>query len=65
MGERRKDAYRLDPGAPGLKVEFHASQSHQRCRLMMQSVCPLILLCVMRIAIFLYSTTAMVLLTWP
>ncbi len=23
MGERCKDALRLDPGVPGLKVEFH------------------------------------------
>jgi hypothetical protein len=26
MGERRKDALRLDPGAPGLKLEFHGTK---------------------------------------
>ncbi len=26
MGERCKDALRLDPGAPGLKVEFHGTK---------------------------------------
>ncbi len=25
-GERSKDALRLDPGAPGLKVEFHGTK---------------------------------------
>ncbi len=26
MGERSMDALRLDPGAPGLKVEFHGTK---------------------------------------
>jgi hypothetical protein len=26
MGERRKDALRVNPGAPGLKVEFHGTK---------------------------------------
>jgi len=45
MGESKKDALRVNFDRK-LKVEFHASQSNQRCRLMMQSVCPLTLLCV-------------------
>jgi hypothetical protein len=26
MGERRKDALRVNPGAPGLKLEFHGTK---------------------------------------
>jgi len=33
MGEGKKDTLRVNPGAPGLKLEFHASESHQRRRL--------------------------------
>ena len=33
MGESKKDALRVSPGAPGLKLEFHASESHQRRRI--------------------------------